>query len=206
MLKKSILVSLLILLCSLVHAGDVDPLALQVCERTYASFTKQMSEDLHNVFLEAGIIGAIEVCAERIAKAGEEYSQEPGLRVERITLLTLKHQKRLDSFEGRTLRAMHDSLAARKEITPEAYEWTGKDVHNGTLVYVKPVIVEPLCLTCHGPSEMVQPEVREIMQNKYHALPSGDKIGDVKGAIVVTLELPAGKKFLEKSSEQGTQE
>lgn len=206
MLQKLFLVFLLILVCSLVHAGDVDPLALQACQRTCAAFSKQMAGDLHDVFLEKGIIGAIEVCADRTNNTSADFSSKPGLRVERLTLLTLKNQNRLDSFEARTLKAMHDSAAAETEISPEAYEWTGKDIHNGTIVYVKPIIVEPLCLTCHGPAEMVQLDVREIMQKKYNALPSGDKIGDVKGAIVVTLELPAGKKLLEKSEEQVIQE
>lgn len=206
MLKNSLIISLLILVCSLAHAGDVDPLALAACQKASAAFSKQIAGDLHDVILEKGIIGAIEICAERVNNTGQALSLEPGLRVERVTLLTLKDQKRSDSFEGRMLRAMQDSVAAGREIEAEAYEWTGTDIHSGTLVYVKPIMIEPLCLACHGPAEMVQSDVREIMQNKYHALPSGNKIGDVKGAVVVTLELPAGKKLLEASGESDTQQ
>lgn len=206
MLKKLFLVFLLSFLCSLVHAVDVDPPALMACQKTCSAYLDRMASDLHDVFLEEGIIGAIDICAERVNNTAAEYSQKPGLRLERLTLLTLKDQKRFDSFEAITLLAMHDSVAAGGEIPPEAYKWTGKDIHNGTLVYVKPIIVEPLCLTCHGPAEMVQPDVRAIMLDKYHALPSGNKIGEIKGAIVVTLELPAGKELVAECEEHELKE
>jgi hypothetical protein len=201
MLKRFFPVLLLIFLCSLVHAGDVNTRALEACRRACDSFTQKMSANLHDVILENGIVGAIAVCAERVKTASEEFSKTPGLTIERITLLSLKEQKRLESFEGITLQAMYDSLKTGKEISREVSHWAGDSDNAGSMVYVTPIMVEPLCLTCHGPAEMVQPDVREIMQTKYHALPSGDAIGNIKGALVVTLELPAGNALLEVGEE-----
>lgn len=201
MLKRLLLLSFLLSLCSFASAGDVDPGALSLCQRTCSSFVDKMGDGLHDVFLEHGVVGAIDYCAERVNQACEEFSHEPGLRVERITMLTLKEDKLLDSFVARTLAAMHDSLETGAEIAADAYEWTGSDPEHGTLVYIKPITIKPLCLSCHGPAQMVQPDVREIMQAKYNALPGGHKIGDIKGAIVVTLELPAAKRLVAEASE-----
>ena len=67
--------------------------------------------------------------------------------------------------------------------------------------YIRAIKIETLCLTCHGPSRMVQPEVKMIMKEKYGALPSGDKVGDIKGALLINLAIPEGNSFLKKAEQ-----
>jgi hypothetical protein len=198
MLRRCIPLILVVLLCSLLYADDTDTRALDLCRKTSQEFKDRMSGLLHDTILSDGILGAIDACATGAEKLSTELSREPGLRIERVTQLSLRELKRGNSFENKSLSAMIDSAEAGMPVPEENHEWIETSKTERKLVYVVPLKINPVCLACHGPAPMVQPDVRTVMQTKYHALPSGNKIGDVKGALVVTLELPAGQSLLKE--------
>jgi hypothetical protein len=198
MLRKIMILIFMPMLCSLLYAGDVNPLVLKACRQTCDKFLDEMSKSLHDAILEKGLTGAVGVCADNVEALCKKFSERPGLTVERITLLKLKEQNRLKQFEAKALKELIDSPASSAKGKDERYEWTTTKGGGHQLAYLRAVRVEPLCLTCHGPASMVPNDVKTVLHEKYNALPSENKIGDVKGAMLVILELPAAEPILKE--------
>ncbi|MBU0678495.1 MAG: DUF3365 domain-containing protein [Verrucomicrobia bacterium] len=61
-------------------------------------------------------------------------------------------------------------------------------------VYYKPLIVQPICLQCHGDPETFSPAVRTILEERYpedNAV--GYRAGDLRGLIKVKMTDDNGK-------------
>jgi hypothetical protein len=62
--------------------------------------------------------------------------------------------------------------------------------------YMRPLIVAPLCVDCHGPKENIPLEVKTILKEKYpDDRATGFLVGDVRGAISVKIP------FLQRKSQ-----
>lgn len=104
-----------------------------------------------------------------VTKELAQYSREEGVFWFHITSLKLTNPENApDPFERRALLAF-DQEALREVITVEAFD------NHPYLRYISPLYVEEACLACH--------------------LGQGYKVGDVRGAISVTL--PLEKTFAE---------
>jgi hypothetical protein len=59
---------------------------------------------------------------------------------------------------------------------------------------MKPLIVQPVCIACHGPRENIPAEVKLILEQKYpEDRATGFLVGDVRGAISVKITLNENK-------------
>ena len=59
-----------------------------------------------------------------------------------------------------------------------------------TLRYLRPIVIMPSCLACHGPADALDPEVAAMIAERY---PEDEAIGyangDLRGAFSVTVSL-----------------
>jgi hypothetical protein len=58
------------------------------------------------------------------------------------------------------------------------------------LRYLKPVVANAMCLTCHGEKAKIPPAVQAVLAREYpddHA--TGFSVGDVRGAVSVRIPL-----------------
>jgi hypothetical protein len=181
-------------------AQEVDPGILDACRVTGARVMKECRTRLHSEILQKGMSGAVASCAERVDSICGSFEQMPGLKVERVTLLRLKTSKRSETLEYNLLERLSEKIEADKSVEEE-YGWDD-DVQPGQrrFVYLQALKMGPLCLSCHGPSELVQPAVKKAMLAKYDALPSGKNLGELKGAFMITLEFPQVTPYIEKVS------
>ena len=103
------------------------------------------------------------------------------------------------------LRQMIETANSEQAVI-EGHKWIEGEEGKKSFIYVKAIQVEPLCLSCHGPSEIVQPDVKELMMSEYKALPSGNQLGEIKGAVVVSLEFPEAEPSIEKFQQEQQKE
>ena len=79
---------------------------------------------------------------------------------------------------------MHSYLAdasARKPVTTE--------LGNGRIGHVEPILLQPMCITCHG--EAIAPEIEELLSEAYpEDRATGFRTGDLRG--IFWVEYPAG--------------
>jgi hypothetical protein len=179
-------------------AQETDPRILHACRETAAKAVKECRARLHNEIVEKGMTGAVAACAEHADSICGSFGQIPGLTVERVSLFRLKTADRSGTLEYRLLKSLSQRVAADKGVEEE-YGWDDDaPAPTRRFVYLKALKIGPLCLSCHGPSELVQPGVRKAMLAKYDALPSGMTLGELKGAFLVSLEFPQAAPYLEK--------
>jgi hypothetical protein len=87
-----------------------------------------------------------------------------------------------------------DALAELERMQTDKVPLAGKSfarrLPDGRIAYAEPLIIQELCLTCHGAN--VAPEVQAVLAEKYPAdKATGYSVGDLRG--VAWVELPAPK-------------
>lgn len=69
--------------------------------------------------------------------------------------------------------------------SPEKVDWYAREGKN--YVYMKPILMGGLCVTCHGPPESISTEVKKELGRLYPKdEATGFKVGELRGAFVVT--------------------
>jgi hypothetical protein len=130
-----------------------------------------------------GPVAAVRVCSEVAQQRSAEHSQE-GLTVGRVTLKARNPLNRPDPYERSVLerfQALHEKGELPREVA-EVVEQEGARV----LRYLRPIQTAELCLTCHGDPGALDPQVRQVIQDRYpEDAATGYQSGDLRGAISV---------------------
>lgn len=135
-----------------------------------------------------GPIRAVRVCAEVAQKISDEQASE-GLSIRRVTLKVRNPADTPDPWEAEKLRAMQE-LHRDGKLGLEQWaiqELGGKRSYR----YLRPILVAEMCLSCHGPRESIDPQVRAVLDAAYpDDAAVGYKTGDFRGAISVEVAAP----------------
>jgi len=177
----------MILLLLLVHsagfaeAGDAD------ADRTRAaiaveSFAAQLKKALVATMSTAGPVAAIEVCHDRAPTIAAEVSAGQGLTVGRVTDRARNSANIANAWQAAVLADWAGQQAAGVDLARIEYF---EALPEGGFRYMKPILVQPVCLTCHGAAPAAA--VRDALAEAYpddRAI--GYAVGDLRGAFVAT--------------------
>ncbi len=136
---------------------------------------------------EGGPMQAVEVCSVEAQAISQEFSDET-LLVRRVSLLTRNPLNDPDDYEEGRLRAMAAAHAAGQELS----EGSEVVVEDGvpTLRILRPILVAPPCLQCHGDPGSIDGAVLERIRERYpRDRAVGYEAGDLRGAISVRVRL-----------------
>ena len=136
---------------------------------------------------EGGVVYAMEFCSTeaipltRTVQAGLEGS----LSLKRASFRYRNPENAPDPAEEEALRYFEE--AARAGNAPSSYVQRASD---DEYRYYQPLFVGDFCLQCHGDPQALDPEVREVLQERYPGdLATGYQAGDFRG--VVRVSIPA---------------
>jgi len=137
---------------------------------------------------------ALRVCAAVAQDLARKHEQE-GWRVRRISE---KYRNPADAPDPGELEVLREWAAAHAQGTLKPTDERGEVITtNGgrSYRYMRPILIPgPLCLQCHGASDKLAPGVREALQALYpEDRATGYAVGDLRGAISVTIPLAAGQ-------------
>jgi len=139
---------------------------------------------------EGGAMLAVEVCSVEAQAISQEFSVAD-LSVRRVSLLTRNPINDPDSWEEQRLRAMA-ALHDAGETPGETAEVVSQD-GGRMLRLVRPILVAPPCLACHGDVSTIDPPVLELIRSRYpDDRAVGFEAGDLRGAVSVQLRLGPG--------------
>ena len=104
----------------------------------------------------------------------------------RVSLKTRNKDNNPDKWEKRVLKLFEQLKSEGKDIQHlEAY-----NIENNNLRYMKAIVVQKKCLTCHGQVDAIPVEVKEAIDTLY---PEDEatwyKEGDIRGAFSVNMLL-----------------
>jgi hypothetical protein len=147
---------------------------------------KTLLGELQNAISEGGYENTIEVCSKKAMSITKEISDKNGVYIKRTTLKYRNPLNKPDDYEVSILQKL-EKLHSDGKLPQDFYEKT-KFGDKTFLVYVRPIIVQPLCLVCHG--ENIPDNVRKKIDEIYKEdKATGYKVGDFRGIVILKKEV-----------------
>jgi hypothetical protein len=175
---------------ALVAATD-EAAALERARSLTAKLAGTLMPRLQQEIAAHGTARALTVCAEVAQPLTVEAAGE-GASLRRVSLRARNPADRPDEVERRVLEELQAAHAAGE--LPVEYHLTLDGPEGRELRYFKPIVVQPLCLRCHGEPASLEPEVRARLAELYPDDQAvGYREGDLRGAVSVRIALPASR-------------
>jgi hypothetical protein len=153
---------------------------------------KELSEAIRGLLVqelkEGRLEGAVAVCSTKAQARTAEYQRVFQNDIRRVSLRRRNPANEPDAYERRVLESF-DRLPAEARPAAEHWEIVREDGREA-LRYLKPVVANAMCLTCHGEKAKIPPAVQAALAREYpddHA--TGFSVGDVRGAVSVRIPL-----------------
>ncbi len=134
-------------------------------------------------------VEAAEFCANNASKIAKSVSAKfpEGVRVYRTSLKVRNTNHKPDETDIKILNQLQAKFDKKEPVKKPLVVKVGDKVR----VY-KPLVIEPVCLKCHGNINNINPKIKEIISKKYPDDKAINyKVGDLRGVIVA--EMPAKK-------------
>jgi len=133
-----------------------------------------------------GIVSAVSVCSDTAQLLTVNYGLNKGLYIKRVSLKNRNPLNAPDGFESKVLNYFIELSSVGK--LNEKSEFTEIINSDGVsrVRYMKPIIIQAPCLSCHGTNEQISTDVKSIIQNKYpEDKATGYQIDDLRGAVSI---------------------
>jgi hypothetical protein len=137
-----------------------------------------------------GPVQAITACSDTAQVLTEQVELRHQVSIGRVSEKWRNAMDEPDAYEKATLRKFEDML--QNDTLGPSYEHSDITVEDSIRVfrYMKPIIVQPVCLSCHGPINQLHPEVLRLLNERYPDDTAVNyKDGDLRGAITVKVKL-----------------
>jgi hypothetical protein len=153
---------------------------------------KELSDAIRGLLMQelktGGLEGAVAVCSTKAQARTAEYRRTFKNDIRRVSLRRRNPANEPDAYERRVLESF-DRLPAEGRPAAEHWELVREDGREA-LRYLKPVVANAMCLTCHGEKARIPPAVQALLVKEYpDDRATGVSVGDVRGAVSVRIPL-----------------
>jgi hypothetical protein len=141
---------------------------------------------LKKAIAEGGPIEAVKVCQLEAGPMTDATSGgREGVKVSRTSLKYRNPENAPDEMDRRILESWQQELAAGNPLPP--LEVVSQNAQ--TAIVYKPIMLQPLCLNCHGPEDQLLPPLKAVLDDLYpEDKARGFQMGDLRGAFRVEIE------------------
>lgn len=158
---------------------------LKQAQSATQSMASQLKQHLVSAIKSGGPTSAITVCNAIAPALAQQVSEQHKLSIHRVSLKTRNLQNQPDVFEKKVLEQWQ---ADPKRIPADGIGQVEQQENQQVFRYMKPIRIEAACLQCHGPTENIKPEVKEILKQYYpDDRATGYQEGDLRGAFSVVI-------------------
>lgn len=183
-MKKILLVSATLFApfaATLVQAND-DALMTEA-RKVATTLPPKLIVALQDEIKKSGPEGAIPICKDMAPKMAGEISQQTGWKIKRVSLKARNDARAIpDPWEKAALEDF-DKRAAAGEAPAKLEK--GERIGN-EYRFVKALPVQPLCLSCHGPTDQLSPAIKAALSQSYpNDRATGYSEGQIRGVISV---------------------
>ena len=198
-MRKMILTGLLLVLATSASFASELSRREQAAQQVTQQLLKQLGGQLKQAMQAGGPANAINICREAAPKTSEKLSLENGWRVTRVSTKPRNallgtpdswERKTLADFVSRAEKGESYQSMKQSEIVDEGGEKYFR--------YMKPLVIKPLCLSCHGNEKQIPATVRDELK-QYYPFDRAEnyRIGELRGAVSIKqpLRVPLRKKF-----------
>jgi hypothetical protein len=154
------------------------------------SDSKEFMASLKSVLIKEiqmnGIVAALSVCSDTAQILTNKFGLSKGIYIKRVSLRNRNSNNSPDEFEYKALKYFEDLKAQNKLNDNTEYFEIVKNNDVESVRFMKPIIVQALCINCHGSRDQISPEIQTILQKKYPLDKATDyQIGDLRGAVSI---------------------
>jgi hypothetical protein len=97
-----------------------------------------------------------------------------------------------DVWEQQVLATFAERAAKGEELTGMTHSEIVTEPNGRYYRFMKPIVVQPQCLLCHGPAEHISEEIKTMLKTTYpFDQATGYQVGDLRGAVSIKRPLGA---------------
>jgi hypothetical protein len=194
--KPTLAVSLLVALACVPSAKEAPPApptaadtaAIVRAREAANALGKDLQGLLFSQLERGGPVSAIAFCADSAQARTARHASE-GVYVRRVSLRVRNPANTPDAVERAALGSLASSHASG-QLPAELVEVRGGG-NDRQLHYLRPIIVQEKCLSCHGDAAQIDPAVQQVLTARYPTdAAAGYRAGDLRGAISVRVPAP----------------
>jgi hypothetical protein len=144
-----------------------------------------LQAELSAAMSQGGPAAAIATCKTRAPAIAKEIGEAAGVEIHRVSPKNRNPRARLDETEQKFFKLLSDRRAAGEAAESlETFELSPTELR-----YAKALVTQPLCLSCHGPVEALDPKVKEALARDYpEDLATGYEAGQIRGLISLRMK------------------
>lgn len=186
------LYALCLLGLSLVQAQAQDSDMLTQSRAVAQSMLKELGQKLQSAMAEGGAVNAIGVCNTQAPEIAGRVSSQNQVKLSRVGTRARNPVMGVPNDWQAKALAQFDAALARGE-KPADLEFSetvntasGKEFH-----FAKPIVLQPMCVACHGSADQISPEVKAKLNELYpNDKAVGYQPGQLRGAVVLSRSAP----------------
>ena len=171
---------------SSIDPGEKEVQSIQdIGESAADSLMKSLGGKLKSALQTGGPVAAIQVCQlVALPSTAETGNQFEGVQIRRTTLKPRNPANTPDETDRAVLLEL-EQAAKNSETPPESkIIWEEKVAR-----YYRPLMVQEVCLNCHGKPESFSPELKTTLASLYPAdQATGYSLGELRGVIRVDVD------------------
>ena len=155
-----------------------------------ASLGPELAGMLMGAMQKEGPAGALAVCADSAQVRTARHSVD-GVMIRRVGTRVRNSANAPDSLESRLLAYLDEQKLAG--TMPDEIMEVARTGPDGAweLRYLKPVMLQEMCVTCHGARDAIPAQVQALIAERYPTDAAVDYApGDLRGAVAVRIALP----------------
>ena len=173
------------------QAQDSDMLSLS--RAISQAMLKELGQKLQSAMADGGAVNAIGVCNTQAPEIAGRVSAQNQVKLSRVGTRARNPVMGIpNDWQAKALAQFDAGLArGEKPAEMEFFEIITQADGSKEFHFAKPIVLQPMCVACHGSPEQISPEV----QSKLSELYPNDKAvnylpGQLRGAVVLSRSAP----------------
>ena len=186
------LCALCLLGLSVLQAQAQDSDMLTQSRAVTQAMLKELGQKLQSSMAEGGPINAIGVCHLQAPDIATRASTNNQAKISRVGTRARNPVMGVPNDWQAKALAQFDAALARGdkpadiEFSETVSTASGKEFH-----FAKPIVLQPMCVSCHGSPEQISPEVKAKLNELYpNDKAVGYQPGQLRGAVVLSRSAP----------------
>lgn len=176
--------------------AGIPPELVQTTRGMAGELTTQLGQALRAAMSTDGPVAAVGVCKDKAPAIARSLSEQHAARVGRVGTRARNPATGVPNAWQKAALADFASRLSTGEDPAGIEHWSVAESGNGQreLRYAKAIVMQPLCVTCHGKAEDIPAPLAEKIRAEYpDDQATGYPVGKLRGAVVVVRPLPTGK-------------
>lgn len=133
-----------------------------------------------------GIVAAVSVCSDTAQVLTNNYGVKKGIYIKRVSFKNRNENDAPNKIEAEALKTFEDLKQKGELKETTEYFTTIEEDGITTVVYLKPILVQAPCLSCHGSLDQIGLEVKDVIRKKYpNDKATGYQLDDLRGAVSI---------------------